>query len=380
MTLDSIVISGTGLYTPPDAVSNDALVAAYNTWAETENAANAAAITAGEKDAIPLSDTDFIEKASGIKNRYMMNGDGAIDPKLLKTQMSSLTDKDDLFGDIAQVHMSVEAADQAMAKAGVTGADIDLVIFSSSLWERVVPSTAVVIQDKLGIKGHAYDMAVGCSSATFGMSNAFDAISTGLAKRVLVVTAEYVTPAMNYKDRDSHFIFGDAAVAMIVEKEETANPRHAFRIKQRKLHTELSYNIRAGFGSRVLIDDPALLESANLRFLQNGRTVFKELVPAVVELVQGELAKASMDVDAVRRMWLHQANINMNGFATKKLIGEDPSDDRAPIILDEYANTAGAGCMIAFNKHSDDLKSGDMGVICSFGAGYSIGFILVEKV
>jgi beta-ketodecanoyl-[acyl-carrier-protein] synthase len=80
-----------------------------------------------------------------------------------------------------------------------------------------------------------------------------------------------------------------------------------------------------------------------------------------------------------RRFWLHQANINMNQFVTRKLLGRDPTDDEAPIILDEFANTASAGSIIAFHRHHSDIQAGEVGVICSFGAGYSIGSVIVKR-
>ncbi len=79
-------------------------------------------------------------------------------------------------------------------------------------------------------------------------------------------------------------------------------------------------------------------------------------------------------------MWLHQANINMNLFVARQLLGRDAEFDEAPVVLDDYANTASAGSIIAFHKYHEDLFPGDKGIICSFGAGYSIGSLIVEKV
>ena len=81
----------------------------------------------------------------------------------------------------------------------------------------------------------------------------------------------------------------------------------------------------------------------------------------------------------VQRWWLHQANINMNTLIIKKLLAREATRKEAPIVLDRYANTASAGSIIAFNLHHQDLHSGDYGVICSFGAGYSIGSLVVQK-
>jgi beta-ketodecanoyl-[acyl-carrier-protein] synthase len=81
----------------------------------------------------------------------------------------------------------------------------------------------------------------------------------------------------------------------------------------------------------------------------------------------------------VRRYWLHQANLSMNQLIARKLLGRDATADDAPVILDEFANTASAGSIIAFHRHHDDIEAGQVGVICSFGAGYSIGSVIVRR-
>jgi beta-ketodecanoyl-[acyl-carrier-protein] synthase len=113
--------------------------------------------------------------------------------------------------------------------------------------------------------------------------------------------------------------------------------------------------------------------------VQEGRKVFKELLPLVTNFIEEQLAKNHLAASDLKRMWLHQANLNMNMFAIKKLLGRLPEGLEAPIILDEFANVASSGSVIAFHRYQDDLKAGDKGLICSFGAGYSIGSLLVEK-
>ena len=99
----------------------------------------------------------------------------------------------------------------------------------------------------------------------------------------------------------------------------------------------------------------------------------------VAETIQSQLQDLSLSPDGLRRMWLHQANLNMNQLIARKVLGRDASEDEAPVILDEYANTSSAGSIIAFHKNKADLESGDIGVICSFGAGYSIGSVVVRR-
>jgi beta-ketodecanoyl-[acyl-carrier-protein] synthase len=91
------------------------------------------------------------------------------------------------------------------------------------------------------------------------------------------------------------------------------------------------------------------------------------------------MADEGLDTKDLKRMWLHQANQSMNDFIGRKVLGRDPEPGEQPNILREYANTSSAGSIIAFSKFNEDLKEGDLGLICSFGAGYSAGNVLVRK-
>jgi len=375
--MGGVVISGTGVFTPPDVVSNDMLVNSYNEHTELWNKQNATAIEAGELEKRELSSAAFIEKASGVKSRYLMEGKGPTEVGRMYPYLSKYAPETNM-GTPAQVKMAYEAAMEALSEAGLTGADIDMVIISASVWERFIPSMATELQQMIGAKGFAFDMSMACSSATFGMSTATDALKSGMATKALVVTAEYLSPMMNYEERDGHFIFGDAAVAMVLERDGETKSKTAFRINSRKLKTEFSTNIQAGFGTRALIERDKINDPSQ-RFVQHGRTVFRELLPMVIELIRDHLDDIGKSVEDFKRFWLHQANINMNIFATKKLLGREPNQKDAPIVLDEFANTAGAGCMIAFHLHKADFKPGDLGMICSFGASYSIGCFEVER-
>lgn len=372
--MSEIVISGTGLFIPPHIITNDELVIAFNQYVDDFNTENASAIEAGDVEALSHSSSEFIEKASGIKARYAMYKDGIIDPKIMHPTFAMTRE-----GETPEiVQMGVAAAKDAMAQAGKTAADIDMVIVSSTFRQRDYPGMSVEIQRDLGIKGFAYDMGIACSSATFGLINAFTALKAGTAKCVLFVNPEFTTPGLDFKDRDSHFIFGDVATAAILEAEENASSEHAFRILNTKQFTEFSDNIRSdsSYADYCFDEVPA----NRYAFKQRGRKVFKELLPLIVTFLSEQLQDNELNAEDMKRMWLHQANINMNNFAVKKLLGRLPTEEEAPVVLDEFANTASSGSVIAFHKYKDDFVSGDKGVICSFGAGYSIGSLLVEKV
>jgi len=117
--------------------------------------------------------------------------------------------------------------------------------------------------------------------------------------------------------------------------------------------------------------------------MQEGRKVFKEVVPMAAEHIEAHLHALGFEPTDVRRYWLHQANLGMNQLLLKKLVGREVGDadagNLAPIILSEYANTASAGSIIAFHHHHADLPAGELGVICSFGAGYSIGSVVLRR-
>ena len=369
----SIVISGTGLFTPPHSISNDELVTAFNQYVENYNAENEAAISNEQLTALKPSSSEFIEKASGIKSRYVMYKDGALDPKTMMPLIPQRSN-DELS---AQAEMAVAAAKQAMVAANKTADDIDLIIVACSYTQRAYPAIAIEVQKELGCKGWAYDMLVACSSATFGIMNASNALHGDTAKTVLVINPELNFPQINLRDRDSHFIFGDVATAIVIEKQATATAEHCFKILTKKPITTFSNNIRSNFGHTNKCDPESMLDSDKM-FVQQGRKVFKEVLPMVSQLITEQMAEANVEAKDLKRLFLHQANINMNNFVAKKVLGRDPIGNEAPIILDKFANTASAGSIIAFHLNHQDMISGDKALICSFGAGYSAGCLVIE--
>jgi beta-ketodecanoyl-[acyl-carrier-protein] synthase len=278
--------------------------------------------------------------------------------------------------------MAIAAGREALSQANRKPEDIDLVIYGASTSQRPWPAVAAEIQQALGCGGYAFDMTVACSTGTFGISTAVDAILSGTATCALIVNPEYASPQINFRDRDSHFIFGDVATACIVEKQQTASGENLFRIIDRKLKTHFSNNIRTNAGYLTRAEPNITFDrffEQDQFFIQHGRKVFKELLPMICSLVKNQLMSCELDISQIRRMWLHQANINMNMFVARGLLGRVPEPHEAPVVLDEYANTASAGSIIAYHKYKGDFNPGDKGILCSFGAGYSIGSLIMEK-
>ncbi|GAC1620812.1 MAG: beta-ketoacyl-ACP synthase III [Nevskia sp.] len=372
--MKKVCISGSGLFTPAESVSNDELVLAFNSYVERFNADHAEAIAAGAVQPLAPSSSEFIVKASGIKARYTVDKSGVIDPEIMHPRIRTRgNDEPSLL-----VEMGLAASRQALERAGRSGADVDAVLVACSNMQRPYPAMAVELQHYLGAGGYGYDMNVACASAAFGVQTAVDAVSRGSARSVLVVSPEICTGHLNFRNRDCHFIFGDAATALLVEPLETATGKDRFEVLGTRLQTQYSNNIRNNFGflNRSEIDPRPWND---VLFAQEGRKVFKEVVPMVSELLTSHLTDLGIAPTSVKRFWLHQANLSMNQLIAKKVLGREPSIEEAPIILDEYANTSSAGSVIAFHKYHDDLKPGDVGVLCAFGAGYSAGSVVLRK-
>jgi beta-ketodecanoyl-[acyl-carrier-protein] synthase len=374
LTVTAIAISGTGLYTPPYSISNEELVASFNLYVKKFNAAHATDIAAGKVQPLQESSVDFVVKASGIKSRYVVEKDHILDPEVMCPRIPERPNEN--LSVLAE--MGVAAAKQALARAGRKPSDIDCVLVACSNLQRAYPAIAIEVQDALGSEGFAFDMNVACSSATFGLQAAADMIRAGNARAALVVNPEICSGHLNFRDRDSHFIFGDVATALVVEPKEKAEGPHAWELLGTRLKTQYSNNIRNNFGflNRAA---PEGVGKPDKLFVQEGRKVFKEVVPMVAELIVAHLADQKIAPESLKRLWLHQANIHMNEFIARRVLGRDPKNGEAPVILDTYANTSSAGSIIAFHKYSDDLAAGALGVICSFGAGYSAGNVIVRK-
>lgn len=372
--MKDVVISGTGLYNPPHIITNAELVESFNAYVALQNDHNAEAIAAGRMEPLQPSSVEFIEKASGIQQRHVLDKAGVLDPRRMRPHFEPRPD--DQLSLMAE--LGALGARDAMAAAGKTGADIDGVLCAAANMQRAYPAMACEIQQAIGAGGYGFDMNVACSSATFGIEQAVNAVRSGSARCVLVVNPEITSAHLEWRDRDCHFIFGDVCTAVIVEAADTATSADRWLVRGTKLFTQFSNNIRnnAGFLNRCEDTDP---DARDKTFRQEGRKVFKEVVPVAAAHIEQHLASLSLTPTQMKRFWLHQANLGMNQLVIKKLLHGDATPEVAPVILDRYANTASAGSIIAFHLHRADLQRGDQGVICSFGAGYSVGSVVVEK-
>jgi beta-ketodecanoyl-[acyl-carrier-protein] synthase len=366
-----VMISGMGAVIPDSVVTNEELVASFNAWVDEENVRRLAT----SMPPLSRSDAAFIEHASGVRERRVHTLDGVLDPQRMTPRIPPRAD-DELS---VMAEFGLGAARQAIEEAGVAGSDVDMVICAASHHQRPYPALAIEIQAALGAGGAAFDMGLGCSSAVAGLHVATSLVRSGAQRRVLVVTPELITGHLNFRDRQTHFIFGDAATALLVERLDEPR-RGTFEVVDTRGWTQFSNNIRTNFGFllRAGLDDPDIIPAEGNLIRQVGNKVFKEVTQAGHRFIVDFLAEHELTPDGIRRFWLHQANARMNAMILKLSFGHDVGQDRAPMVLDRLGNTAAAGAVIALKQNHEDMTPGDWGLLCAFGAGYSIGGALLR--
>ncbi len=377
-------ITATGLYTPQHSISNEELVSTFNQYVDNYNQQYQSEIKNGEKQPLEHSSAEFIEKVSGIKSRYVMDKTGILDPNIMSPILPprKLDEEPSVMAE-----MGLGALKDALKNADLTADDLDGIIVACSNFQRAYPAISIEIQHYIGMNGgFSYDMNIACSSATFGIAQAVGTLKAGMAKKIAVLNIEITSAHLNWRNRDSHFIFGDVATATIVE--ELDEPK-GHEIIDCKLFTQFSTNIKNEYGfldrSEFLATNSDFYPDINnpvsdKLFLQNGRKVFRDVCPAVSKLIKTHLEENQIEPSTVKKMWLHQANTNMIDLILRSVVGKQADKSITPTVIAEFGNTSSASPMIVFNRHQEDMDSGDIGVICSFGAGYSIGSVLVKKV
>ncbi|MBA2542440.1 MAG: beta-ketoacyl-ACP synthase III [Deltaproteobacteria bacterium] len=365
-------ITGAGVWHPEHVLSNAELCVAFNEFVNRENARHADDIAAGKREPLKTSSPEFIEKASGIQTRYIVDKTGVLDPERMCPNVPDRPD-DQLS---VQAEFGVNAIQRALAAAGRVGEDVDLVVCGTSMMQRQYPAMSVEIQNAIGARGFGLDASLGCSSAVAAMQIASNAVRAGTATCAIAVAPELMSCHNNWRERDGHFLFGDAAVAMVIEPLERA--KTGFEILSIQAMSKFSSNIRNNFGFLNRFD-PEKVGAPDKLFYQQGRRVYKDVIPAASKFILDHLASHELEPSRVSRYWLHQANQNMNDLIAQRILGRSATRTEAPVIINEYGNTASAGAPIAFTLHHDDLPKGSYGLLAAFGAGYSFGSLLLQR-
>jgi len=365
--MNRVVLAGIGVEIPEASISNDELVESFNIFVDDDNRRRR---LTGET-LLERSDAEFIVYASGVRSRRVYERDGILDPDRMAPRIPA-RGEDELS---VQAEFGLKAARKAIA--GVDPASIDLVICATSHLQRFYPAMAIEMQRALGAAGFAFDMDLGCASAAGAIHAATALLRSGAHRRVLVVTPEIITGHLNFRDRQTHFIFGDAAASVLLEAGEAG----LFEVVATRGWTQFSNNIRSDFGylSRLAGDDPRHLAMEGQFIRQVGNKVFKDVTVAAAHFIRDFLAEEGLAAADIRRFWLHQANARMNQMIMKLALGHEADQDRAPLVLDWLGNTAAAGALVALHEFHRDLKPGELGLLCAFGAGYSIGAALLRR-
>jgi len=358
-----VAITGAGVWHPDHVLTNEELCEAFNTYVRKRNAE-------GANPPLAESSPAFIEKASGIKRRYIVDKTGVLDPDRM---CPNVPDRPD--GELSlQAEFAVRAIERALEAAGRTGADVDLIVCGASMLQRAYPAIAIEVQAAIGARGLGLDLMLGCSSMLVALQLAMTHVQTRAARCAVVVAPELMSGHNNWRERDGHFLFGDASVALVVEPTRA----NAWEIQSLRAMSKFSTNIRNNFGFLNRFD-PSTQFATDKLFYQQGRRVYKDVVPLASQYIVDHVAAHELAPSDVQRFWLHQANRNMNDAISERILGRPATTSEAPVIIDTFGNTASAGAAIAFTEHSSDLPKGSRGLLAAFGAGYSIGSALLQR-
>lgn len=318
-------IIGTGSYLPPHRVSNDELVLQL------------------AKDGIESSN-DWIVERTGIRARHFV-------------------DEQTKTSDLAAI-----AAKNALAMAGLDAKDIDLIIVATSTPDMIFPSTACIVQNKIGANGcAAFDVQAVCSGFIYALSVADAMIRAGSAKTALVIGAEVFSRLLNFKDRTTCVLFGDGAGAVVLQASETPG------ILSSSLHAD-------GKHVDVLCVPGTVVNgqiSGSPLLIMDGQAVFKLAVGLLEKAALSVLEKAGRTKEDINWLIPHQANIRIMQSTAKKLA---LPMDKVVVTVHDHGNTSAASIPLAFDHamRSGQLKKGDTLLLEGVGGGFTWGAVLLD--
>ena len=318
-------ITGTGSYLPPNRVSNEALAAQL------------------ARDGIETSDQWIVER-TGIKARHFA------------------------AADVTSSDLAFEAAKRALAAADVDAASVDLIIVATSTPDMVFPSTACLVQQKLGVHGcAAFDVQAVCSGFVYGITIADSMIRTGAASKALVIGAEVFSRILDFKDRTTCVLFGDGAGAVVLQASDTPGVL-ASELHADGRHVDILCTPGTVSGGQVL-GDPLLK--------MDGQAVFKLAVGVLDEVARAVLAKAGRSEADIDWLVPHQANIRIMNSTAKKL--KLPLD-KLIVTVDEHGNTSAASIPLALDVAVKDgrIARGDTVMLEGVGGGFTWGAVLLD--
>jgi 3-oxoacyl-[acyl-carrier-protein] synthase-3 len=273
--------------------------------------------------------------------------------------------------------LACEAAKKALQDSNLTPNDIDLIIVATVTGDQVMPSTACVLQNKLGCRNiMSFDVTAACSGFVYSLSIADQFIKTGMYKHILVVGAEVLTRIVNYKDRETCILFGDGAGAFIVSR---ANSKEDNVIMSTHLHADGGLSdlfTLPGGGSKIPFSQRVLDE--NLQYVtMKGREIFKNAVKTLTLCCHEALEQNKVKSSEVDWLVPHQANMRILQSVADYF--EFPTE-KVVVSLDETGNTSAASIPVAFDLavQKGQIKRGQLVLLAAFGAGLTSGSALLR--
>lgn len=264
--------------------------------------------------------------------------------------------------------MATRAAERALEMAGVDAKEIDQIVMGTITGDYPWPATACVVQGNLGaVNASAFDVSAACSGFLFALSCAVDRIEAGRGKKVLVIGAEAMSRIMNWKDRSTCMLFGDAAGAVVLEACEGEHGILSTHLCTDGTQLELLY--QPGFGTKLLPTVETLKTDSHFLQMQ-GNEVFKVAVRSMAAVANTALKENNMSVEDVDLFIPHQANIRILNAAAKRI---GLKDEQVYINVDRFGNTSGATIPLAMDEanRAGLIKEGDILLLDAFGGGFT---------
>ena len=276
----------------------------------------------------------------------------------------------------ANSDLSVKAIENAFQGGDIRPEELDLIIVATVTPDMMFPSTACIVQDKIGARNAwSFDLSGACSGFLYAMATGAQFVQTGMYKKVLVVGTDVMSSILNFEDRSTCVLFGDGAGAILLEPTEDQD----VGIIDFLLHSD-------GAGGKFLYMPaggslhPASHETIDKKMHyvhQDGRNVFKHAVKLITEVSRDILERNGYTADDVNLLIPHQANLRIIQSSLERL-GLSP--DRVVINIDRYANTTAATIPIGLTEAHQQgrIKKGDLLLLASFGAGFTWGSVLLR--
>ena len=271
---------------------------------------------------------------------------------------------------------AVEASRKAIEMAGIKAEDLDMIILGTITPDFPFPATACIVQHELGASNAtAFDVSAACTGFICGLSIADKYISTGCAKKILVIGAEILSRIIDWTDRNTCILFGDGAGAAVVEVSDGEEGILSTHLFSNGAFWNTLY--MPGYGSRNPIGCEHATEERKFFLQMDGNEVYKQAVRSMEEAAVTALKANNMSVDDISLFIPHQANIRIVDAISKRL--KMPSE-KVFINLHQYGNTSAASVPIALDEANRNgrLKSGDIVLLDAFGGGYTYGSILMR--